>query len=104
MADNVPLSGEPRWLLTLFGIAINGILNGRTNNAGSFTVTASTTTTVVTDRRVGATSVINWMPKTDNAAVEIGTLYVSARDTGQFTVTHSNNGQTDRDFDYTVTG
>jgi len=83
-----------------------GILDGRTNAAGSFTLTASTAATVVADNRVGPDSVICWMPKTANAAAEIGagTLYVSSRTGQSFTLSHASNAQTDRDFEYIVAG
>lgn len=82
----------------------NGIMQGRLNDKGTVTLTASAATTVVSDRRVGPNSVITFMPTTANAAAEIGngTMYVSARSDGSFTITHANNAQTDRSFGYRV--
>ena len=84
----------------------NGALDGRTNNAASVTLTANQATTVVTDFRVGVDSVITFMPKTANAAAEVGAggMYISSRGKETFTITHANNAQTDRDFEYAVHG
>lgn len=88
--------------------AVNGIDEGRLSSNGSITLTASSATTVVTDRRVGKDSVILFDPRTANAATELygATMYVSAvapRD-NTFTITHANNSQTDRTFKYIVLG
>lgn len=90
----------------LLANAVNGIADGRSNAVGTMTLTASTTTTQISDRRVGTDSVISFMPTTANAAAEIGAggMYVSEVTQGSFTVTHANNGQTDRDFSYAITG
>ncbi len=81
-------------------------LAGQTNAAGSVTLTASTATTVVTDQRVGNDSVITFMPKTANAAAEVGngTMYISSRGKETFSITHANNAQTDRDYEYHIGG
>jgi len=85
---------------------VNNILEGKLNSTGSFTCTASAATTAVTDFRVGKESVILLMPTTANAASELGagTIFVSTRAKQSFTVTHANNAQTDRTFDYVVIG
>ena len=84
--------------------AINDLGNGRSNAFGSVTLTVSTTTTTVTDRRAGIDSVIVLMPNTANAAGAVGTTYVSSRVIGAFTLTHANNAQTDRTFAYAIVG
>lgn len=85
---------------------VNNILDGNTNNKGSVTLTASAASTAVTDLRAGPESVILLMPTTANASAEIGagTIYVSARTKQAFTLTHANNGQTDRTFKYAIIG
>ena len=85
---------------------VNNILEGKLNSTGSFTCTASAATTAVTDFRAGKESVILLMPTTANAASELGagTIFVSTRAKQSFTVTHANNAQTDRTFDYVVIG
>lgn len=86
--------------------ALNNQLDGRSNAIGTVTLTASQATTTVTDRRVGTASRIVLMPTTANAAAEIatGNMYVSDVTARQFTITHTNNAQTDRTFDYAIKG
>jgi len=86
--------------------ALRQIMDGKTNNTGSFTVTANQATTAVTDFRVGADSVIAMMPTTANAATEwaSGNMYVSSAGKQTFTVTHTNSATASRTFKYTVTG
>tara|TARA_R110002020_G_scaffold285960_1_gene501490 strand:- start:1184 stop:1504 length:321 start_codon:yes stop_codon:yes gene_type:complete len=85
---------------------VNNILDGNTNNKGSVTLTASATSTAVADLRAGPESVVVLMPTTANASAEVGagTIYVSARAKQTFTLTHANNGQTDRTYKYAIIG
>lgn len=97
-----PTETNPRRL----AIAINGIIDGRTDNYGSVTLTASTAATVVSEARVTDYSTVILTPRTANAAAELGAggMYVSAMANGSFTITHASNGQTDRTFDYSWSG
>jgi hypothetical protein len=85
---------------------VRRIMQGKQNNTGTVTLTTSASSTTVDDSRVGADTVILFMPTTANAAAEIGngTLYVSSRDKQQFTITHASNTQSDRTFGYVVQG
>ena len=85
---------------------INNIMLGKTNNAGTVTLAASATTTSVTSIVAGGNSVITFMPTTANAAAEIGAggMYISDRGKQNFEITHANNAQADRTFDFTVVG
>jgi hypothetical protein len=60
----------------------------------------------VADKRLSATSFFGLMPTTANAAAEIGngTIYVSAQGKQTLTLTHANNGQTDRTYRYVILG
>lgn len=73
-----------------------------------FTLTANAATTTLTDSRLTAFSFVGFMPKTANAAAEIGagTLYVTNANmnNGSWTVTHANNAQTDRTFRLLIIG
>lgn len=82
--------------------AINAIVKGRLDSKGSVTLRPNETTTTVAAQSVAAGSTVGLMPRTANAAAEIanGTLWVSAKANGSFTITHANNAQTDREFDY----
>ena len=86
--------------------AVNLLLEGKLKSTGSFTLTASATSTTVTDLRAGRSSVVLYTPITANASAEVGngTIYISARNKQNFVITHANNGQTDRNFIYVVIG
>jgi hypothetical protein len=83
---------------------VNNLLEGKLNSTASVTLTASSATTTLADRRIGPFSVILFMPQTANAATEMANLHVTSR--GQFTatLTHSNDPGTDRTYDYCVLG
>jgi hypothetical protein len=63
-------------------------------------------TTTVTAVNCGAGSVVLLVPKTANAAAELGngTAYISAVANGSFTITHANNAQVDRTFGFVCLG
>lgn len=86
--------------------AVNLLIDGKFNSTGTVTLTASASSTAVTDYRAGPDSVIVFTPTTANAAAEQGggTMYLSARAKQGFTLTHANNSQTDRTFLYIVIG
>ena len=104
MADNqfraLPLAHGARDVYEV----VNSLRDGKVNSTGSVTLTASATTTTVTDLRAGQDSVILFMPTTANAAAAAGGMYVSTRGKQSFTLTHANNAQTDRTFAYVVLG
>lgn len=85
-------------------LSINQMMDGRTDNFGSVTLTSGTTTTTITDARASENSTVVLSPRTANAAAAIGTTYVSAKNNGSFVLTHANNGQTDKTFDYALIG
>ena len=99
------IAGAPRFL-ELVKTTINEMLKGRGNQTSSFTLTDNATTTTVTDNLFAADMTPSWTPTTANAAAETGagTMYVSARANGSFTITHANNAQTDRTFLYLRAG
>ena len=92
---------EWRGALRRIANSVNSLGDGRSNAVGSVTLAESTTTTVVTDPRVGTDSVISLMPTTANAAAEAPHIAVDA---GTFTITHANAATTDRTFSYAVQG
>jgi alcohol dehydrogenase class IV len=97
-----PQGGSPREVAS----AINLLIDGKNNATGTFTLTASTTTTTVSDLRAGTNSVITYVPTTANASAEIGagTIFISARNDESFVLTHANNSQSDRTFIYAIIG
>ena len=72
-----PFGGDQRQVAEV----VRGIMDGKTNNTGGITLTQSATSTILYDRRIGANSVILFMPLNDKAADELahGHMYVSAR-------------------------
>ena len=85
---------------------VNNILQGRLNVTLPLSLTASSSTTIVTDARIGAFSSLLFCPLTANAALEIaaGTLFVSEQKSGSATITHANNAQADRTFSLVILG
>ena len=83
---------------------IRNLVDGKSNNTGSITLTANATSTTLTDTRVGANSVIVLMPITANAATAMTAIFVSARGTGTATITHDSNAATDRHLEYAIIG
>jgi len=103
------LTNIPEWCRVM-ARTINGVMQGKTNNTGTVTLTASSATTTVTEasNRIGEETVILFMPTTANAATEFGagSMYVSSRSVANntFTITHANNAQVDRTFYYVLVG
>jgi len=85
---------------------IQQINSGKTANAGTVTLTDSVATTTVNHPGFEATMGVWLFPTTANAATEFGagTIYVSTKNDNSFVITHVNNAQTDRTFDYVVIG
>ena len=94
--------GDPRAVAS----SVNLLIEGKLNSTGTFTLTASATSTTVTDLRAGSNSVILYTPISANASAEVGngTIFISARNKQNFVITHANNSQTDRNFIYVVLG
>jgi hypothetical protein len=84
--------------------AVNGLINGKSNNVGTFTLTANAASTVVSDNLFESNQVVLWSPTTANAAAALATTYVSARAKGSFTLTHANDAQVDKTFLYVRVG
>ncbi len=70
----------------------------------SLTLTTGTASTSISNPLCGKDSFIDFMPTTANAASDMNSMYVSARNLGSFTITHVNNANNDRTFIYTITG
>jgi len=85
-----------------------GAMQGKTNNTGTFTLTANSATTTLTFAagRLGINTVLLWEPTSSNSAGAISSLYESARDVsnGTITLTHANTADIDRTFNYILVG
>lgn len=88
--------------------AIKQLIEGRSNAAGVFTLTASAATSTITAPTCSPSCAVIVCPATANAAAEIGngTMYIAEATiiAGSFVVTHANNAQTDRTFRYVCIG
>lgn len=82
--------------------AIIELIRGRSNAVGVVTLTAGATTTTIDNDNISPTSKIFLSPLTANAAAAIGTTYISSKTKNQVTITHANNGQVDRTFDFLI--
>lgn len=85
--------------------ALRGLL--ARDKTGTVTLTASSTTTTLTDPRIGPTSQLAFTPTTANAATAKASLYVgegSNLKEGSRTLTHASNAAVDQTFRYTVLG
>jgi len=99
-------------MLRLILRVLAGAMRGRTNNVRTVTLAANVGSTTVTLEKdaINDNTAFFFMPTTANAATELaaGTMYVSARSTSAdpqtFTITHVNNAQTDRIFQYIMVG
>lgn len=84
--------------------AVNNLIAGKARVTGSVTLTASATSTVVSDNQFESGMVPVLIPTTANAATALATTYVSARSKGSFTLTHASNAQADKSFLYVRLG
>ena len=86
--------------------AVRQLMQGRSNAAGSVTLSPSASSTTVAAPNCAALSQVFLFPRTAHAAAELaaGACYVSAVAAGTFTVAHANNTQTDRTFAYVCLG
>lgn len=98
--------GETELWIRKIAESVRGIMNGKINATGTVTLTVSSTTTVISDLRIGPNSVIVPMATTANAAAELAAngWHVSSRGKQTATLTHANNAQADRTFAYAILG
>ncbi len=86
--------------------AVGLLLQGKTNNTGTLTLTANAASSVLSDPRLTINSLVLFDPMTANAAAELaaGTLYTltANRNNLVWTVTHANAVSTDRTFRYMI--
>lgn len=84
--------------------AVNQQLTGKLNAVLQVTLTASSTTTTVTDKRIGANTYFGFQPLTADAAAALGGLYVSSQTNGSATLTHASTATVDRTFNVLLIG
>lgn len=97
-------------LLRKMILVIKNLMQGRSNNLHTVTLTANAATTTVTLAKddFGEYSIFVFTPTTANAATEFGagSMYVSSRDVlnHQFVITHTNTPSIDRIFNFAIIG
>lgn len=90
--------GEPRQVAEV----VNNAMNGKTNNTGTITLTASATTTALNDERLGFDSVVLLSPLTANASAQ--SPFISSQAKGSAVITHTSVAHSDLNFDYVIIG
>lgn len=86
-------------------LELERLVNGDLPVTGEVTLTPSAGTTTVSTPAMTMAKKVVLFPLTANAAAEVGngTMYVSSRDKGSFTITHANSATTGRDFQWVIT-
>lgn len=92
-----------RWLRDI-SIAVHNLFQGKTNNTGSSKLGHGVVSTTVSDVRVGPNSVIQPMPKNNNAALAFATWAVTTQTNGSFVMSHVSTSTSDCTFFYSVIG
>lgn len=99
---NAPYQWDQQW-----GGRIQAVLNmlvGKANCVFDLTLTAGATSTDMTDARLGAQSVLCFMPTTSHAATAHGTIYVTDQKKGYAKINHANTADTDKTFRVSIHG
>jgi hypothetical protein len=94
-----PRGGDGRQVAAV----VNRMNRGKLNCTGVLTLAPGETATMVSDGRVGPDSHIALTPLTA-AALASGSLYVSGRGDGGFSLAHADTAEADRSFSYAVLG
>lgn len=82
---------------------VNNLVEGKSNNTGSFSTTTFTTSATLTDERIGVNSVIVFMPLDSNSAAELVDVYFDSFIQGSCTV-HYGNHAVARNYRYIIVG
>jgi hypothetical protein len=91
--------------LRLFAQIINGLLKGQANNQILVTFRDGETTTTIEDPRLGSESNLHLSALTANAATALAAgWWISARATGEMTITHANSADVDQTCQGTIQG
>lgn len=92
--------------LAKFALAIQAVLNGRSNAAGRVTLTPGAASTVVKAENCAAQCSVLMFPASAQAAAELaaGGCFVPVVGKQQFTIIHANNSLADRSFYWVALG
>ena len=90
--------------------AILQLAQGRSNSVGRVTLRPGQTTTTVTKAidkaavNMSLNAAVFMMPVTAHAQAIAGSVWISSKGQGTFTVTHASTVQTDQTFDFEIRG
>jgi hypothetical protein len=84
--------------------AVALVMAGKMNATAQITLTPSATSTQIIDSRIGASTWIGLSPLTADAAAAASSVYVSAQQKGQATLTHASAASADRIFSLLLIG
>ena len=82
---------------------VNNLVEGKSNNTGDFSTTVSTTTTTLSNERIGFNSVIVIMPLDHDSAAELKDVYFTSFAQGSCTVNHGSHAVA-RNYRYIIVG
>jgi hypothetical protein len=83
--------------------AVNGILQGKSGNTMSITLTPSATSTTVTDSRISLSTALHLTPTTPAAATALPGIFIVATD-GQAVISHPSSAATNQTFTASIQG
>lgn len=99
---HAPQAWDRMWAARLV-YAVN-LLIGKANCTLDVTLTASATTTTLTDFRIHPGCVLDFMATTANAATAKAAIWVSAIGKGVATINHASSANTDQTFRVSIVG
>lgn len=84
--------------------ALRGAMQGKLNCVLDVTLTASATSTILTDPRIGPFSFISFMPLTAHALAALPNLWCNPSVAGSVTVNHASSANSDMAFRVAILG
>lgn len=84
-------------------LVVNNLMSGKSNNTGKVFLTASATSTTVSNNLVNQNSIIILQPITEDAAEHFKDVWPIAGNKS-FVINHNNNPSTDRELGYIIVG
>jgi hypothetical protein len=97
-----PLEWHPMWAAKVQ--TMMNVLLSKANCAAHLTLEANATSTVMSDPRLSAFSVLTFMPTTATAAIAHGTIYVTGQNNGTATINHATTADLDKTFMVAIHG
>ena len=93
------IGGTPREISEV----VNNLVEGKSNNTGEFVTTTLATSSTLSNERIGLNSVILFMPKDNNSAAELVSIYFDTFAKGSCVVHYGNHAAV-RTYKYIIVG